>query len=197
MGCRRDRINQSITQSPNRPVNQSTSHGQPMPNYFIVENGQLQSSTRPPVGLMPFTHAGAMLQPALTGALHRSLRAWGDAGYSPGPLTPQSIFVGADGRLAQFVDDNRHPTPLTSVPGAAQDLAAWLVLLDKSLPTEVVVAHAAAVWSRAELATALPFVTPVFLPAALVHYPPENWVRVARALAAVAGGASFVAEAAA
>ena len=157
-----------------------------MPTYYSIHDGQLQSSPRPPVGLMPMTHAGAMAQPLPMQTLHRSLRAWGDAGFSPGPITPQSAFVGADGRLAFLFDDRQRPAALTPTPGPAQDVAAWLVLLDKRLPTDGVVSSAATVWSHTELTAALPFVTPVFLPAALVLYPPENWVRVAHALAAFA-----------
>lgn len=160
-----------------------------MPTYYYIHNQQLQSSVQPPVGLMPIAHAGMMQQAPYVEALHRNLRAWGDAGFSTGPLTPQSVFVGANGALALLFADGRKPAPLTTIPGAAPDVAAWLVLLDKSLPTDTVVQRAALVWSRAELAAALPFVTPVLLPPVLVRYPPENWVRVAHALAAVAAGA--------
>ncbi len=157
-----------------------------MPNYVFIQNGHLQSNPRPPLGHLPFTHAQELLQPALVEALHRSFRAWGDAGFSPGALVPQVVLVAADGSLAILYDGKRRPAPLTQLTGAAPDLAAWLVLLDKSLSTDAVMAPAAGVWTPGELATALPFVTPAFLPEALVRYPPVNWVRVARALAAVA-----------
>jgi hypothetical protein len=67
--------------------------------------------------------------------------------------------------------------------GAAPDLASWIVLLDKWMATQEVIESARAVWSSQELATALPFVTPAFLPASLVSFPPQNWVRAARAIA--------------
>lgn len=72
-----------------------------------------------------------------------------------------------------------------------QGLAAWLVLLDKSVETFVVIARARAVWSPAELAGALSFTTPSLLPVELVRMAPHNWERVALALAlalAVADG---------
>lgn len=157
-----------------------------MPNYVFIQNGHLQSSTRPPLGHLPFTHAQDILKPALLEPLHRSLHTWSEAGFSPGALAPGNVLVGPDGSLAILYDGARRPAPLTQLTGAAPDLAAWLVLLDKSLATDSVLTAAAAVWTHTELATALPFVTPAFLPEGLVRYPPVNWVRVARALAAVA-----------
>ncbi len=163
-----------------------------MPTYYFIENGHLESSKRPPVGLMPFTHIDAMVQIPSAEALHRGLHAWDEAGFSPGPITPQSLFLGAGddvARVALLFADGHGPAPLTTIPGAAKDRAAWLVLLDKTMPTAAVITSATTVWSHGELVTTLPFVTPVFLPAALVRYPPENWERVARALAALAAGA--------
>jgi hypothetical protein len=160
----------------------------PMPTYYFIQDNALQSTLRPPVGLMPMTHARAMAQPLPLTALHQSMHAWGDAGLSPGPITPQSVFVGPDGGLAFLFEGKRHPAPLTPTTGAAQDVAAWFVLLDKTLPTDAVIGRARDVWPHEALVTALPFVTPVFLPNPLVRYPPDNWQRVARALAAVAAG---------
>lgn len=157
-----------------------------MPTYHFIENGQLDSSKRPPVGLMPFTHMRAMAQMPDIKALHQSMRAWAEAGYSVGALTPQSLFVGADGRIALLFADNHAPQSLTTLPAGAKDRAAWLLLLDKIMPTDTVIARAAQVWSHGELVAALPFVTPIFLPSALVRYPPDNCVRVAHALAVLA-----------
>lgn len=154
-----------------------------MPSYYVVEQGKLNSTLQPPIGLMPIAHGHAMLQPPLMVRLHRSFRAWGEAGYSPGPITPQRVFAGAEGQLAFSFAEGQHPARLMQNVGAAQDLAAWLVLLDKWAGTQNVIEQAQAVWSPQQLASALPFVTPAFLPGTLVAYPPANWVRVARAIA--------------
>jgi hypothetical protein len=69
----------------------------------------------------------------------------------------------------------------------AQELAAWLVLLDKWMETFVVIARARSIWSVQELAGALTFTSRPFLPAAIVHMPPDNWERVAQALAQAVG----------
>jgi hypothetical protein len=64
----------------------------------------------------------------------------------------------------------------------ALDLAAWLVLLDKWMETFVVISRARATWTPLELAGALRFTTPPYLPAPLTTEPPDNWTRVAHAL---------------
>src|SRR5690606_11664069 len=64
------------------------------------------------------------------------------------------------------------------------DIASWLVLLDKWMDTFVVVARARTVWTPNELAGAMIFVNPMWLPKALVAQPPNNWLRVVQALAA-------------
>ncbi len=120
-----------------------------------------------------------LLPPVITN-LHQNFQAWGALGYSPGPITPNRIWLNADGALA-FVR-NCQPKPLLAI-GPAPDLAAWLVLLDKWMETFVVVARARAVWNVPTLAGALSFMSPAFLPSALVMYPPNNWTRVAHALA--------------
>ncbi len=154
-----------------------------MTRYFWVEQGQLQSSPQPPVGLMPVANAGAMLLPPLAEPLHRHFRLWGDVGRSPGEITPQRVFVGSGGQLAFAFADGQSPASLFAGVGASPDLAAWLVLLDKWMETAEMIQGARAVWSAQELAGALPFVTPAFLPSVLVAYPPENCARVARTLA--------------
>lgn len=154
-----------------------------MPSYFIVDEGRLRSTIEPPVGLIPIVHGHTMLLPPLAIPLHRNFRTWGDAGFSPGTITPQRSFVGPQGQLAFSFAEGQMPNGLLANVGAAPDLAAWLVLLDKWMATQDVIESARAVWSSQELATALPFITPAFLPASLVSYPPENWVRTARAIA--------------
>ena len=105
---------------------------------------------------------------------------------SPGPITPDRIWCSTEGALAIAFDYNAAPRPLAHV-GMAQELAAWLVLLDKWMETFVVIARARAVWSVQELAGALTFTSRPFLPAALIYMPPDNWARVAAALAAAVG----------
>jgi hypothetical protein len=69
--------------------------------------------------------------------------------------------------------------------GLAPSLAAWFVMLDKWMETYVVLARARTIWSVDELCSALTFLTPAFLPDKLVAHPPNNWERVAQALAIV------------
>jgi hypothetical protein len=154
-----------------------------MSSYFVVDEGRLRSTIQPPVGLIPIVHGHAMLLPPLAAHLHRNFRTWGNAGFSPGPITPQRVFIGSEGQLAFSFADGQMPNGLLANVGAGPDLAAWLVLLDKWMATQDVIESARALWSTQELATALPFVTPAFLPASLVSFPPQNWVRTARAIA--------------
>jgi len=57
------------------------------------------------------------------------------------------------------------------------------------METFVVIARARSIWTVGELGAALTFMTPAFLPARLVAQAPDNWARVALALAtAVADG---------
>jgi hypothetical protein len=157
--------------------------------YYYVQEARLVSAAQPPLGAERFASNVKRLLPPLVTALHRSFRGWGDAGFSPGAPLPERIWFGVDGQLAFHFDAASQPQPLLQV-GAAPDLAAWLVLLDKYMETFVVIARARTVWSADELAGALTFTTPAFLPRALVKQWPENWPRVASALAqAVADGA--------
>lgn len=154
-----------------------------MTSYIVVDEGRLISSLQPPVGLMPIVHGASMLQPQYASELHRTFSTWAAAGFSPGAITPQRVFIGPEAKLAFAFDEGELPQGLMVTVGAAPDLAAWLVLLDKWMDTGDVVAGARAVWSPLQMAAALPFITPAFLPPVLVSYPPENWVRVARAVA--------------
>jgi hypothetical protein len=141
-----------------------------------------------PVGMRPIGRDPERLLPPRITELHRNFAAWGMIGLSPGPIVPQRVWIDEKGIPAFAFPDTIEPRPLTHV-GLAPDLAAWLVLLDKWMETFVVVARARAVWDVAELAGALTFAAPAFLPRALVLTPPENSTRVARSLAqAVADG---------
>jgi hypothetical protein len=154
--------------------------------YVTVDQGRVSRKMAPPDGSVPIHQAGMMLDEALVTALCVKMRAWGDAGLSPGAITPQRVHVGLDGALAFEFVERTGPSAVPSNVGASPDLAGWMVLLDKWVETAAVVASALKVWSTGELAGALPFVTPAFLPDALVVWPPVNWARVARALADVA-----------
>jgi hypothetical protein len=157
-------------------------------SYFFVQDRQLIQTPQPPAGVKPLLANTRLLLPPLIGDLHRNFQAWDAAGYSPGPVTPERVWIGAKGALAFLFTGSAAPKPLLQV-GLSPDLAAWLVLLDKWMETFVVVARARSVWSVEELGTALPFLTPAFLPPRLVKQPPDNWARVAAALAtAVADG---------
>jgi hypothetical protein len=149
--------------------------------YYMVHDEKLVRTTTPPAGLRRWQTANAQLHPPLVTALHRSLQAWGDVGYSPGPIAAANIWFSEDGALA--IAKETPPKPLMQI-GLAPDLAAWLVLLDQSMATFVVVARARALWSVEELAAALTFLTPAFLPRELVEQAPNNCERVAQAVAA-------------
>ena len=103
-------------------------------------------------------------------------------------MLPDRLSVDPNDQLYFEFPKNTRPQPLTQI-GPAPDLAGWLVLLDKFMETYVVIARARTLWTPAELAGALSFTTPALLPTTLVDTPPDNWQRVAQALAiAVADG---------
>ena len=157
--------------------------------YAVDEKGALQQTSTPPAGSRPLAEATALLLPPLITALHRSFRAWQVAALSPGPVTADRLWIDPAGGLAVRFADGRRPQTLYPV-GAQAGLAAWLVLLDKWVETFVVIARARSLWTTGELAGALSFTTPALLPSALTRQPPDNWERVALALArAVADGA--------
>lgn len=156
--------------------------------WAVDEAGTQQAFGAPPTSSRPLAQAGDVLLPPLVTALHRSFRAWHTAGLSPGPVIPDRLRMDPEGRLFVAFADGKLPRPV-SVVGEHAGLAAWLVLLDKWVETFVVVARARAIWSVGELAGALSFTTPSLLPPALLRQPPDNWERVAVALArAVADG---------
>lgn len=152
--------------------------------YYIVEQQRLVHSKTPPAAVKPLKHNLRLLLPPLVSELHASFRAWGAIGYSPGPLSPSRVYFNAQGQVAFFFDDPDRPLPLLDI-GIGADLGAWLVLLDKWMETYVVIARARTTWSLQELASALSFVTPAFLPPRLAAHPPDNWERVAVALSIV------------
>jgi hypothetical protein len=151
-------------------------------SYYFVCDDELIATLQPPPGAVLLAHRAHELQPAAVTALHRSLRGWARAGYRPGPVIGERVWIAAEDTLAFFFGQETQPAPLLHV-GQAPDLAAWLVLLDKWLDTDIVIAAARSVWSPLELAGALTFTTPGFLPRPLLAQPPDNWARVARALA--------------
>ncbi len=151
-------------------------------DYYSIEQQRLICSKKPPLGMKPLKHNLARLLPPLIGALHTSFHAWSLAGYSPGPITPNRVYVNEQGSIAFDFDDGCRPLPVAQ-RGAGPDLAAWFVLLDKWMETYVIIARARMVWNLHELASALAFLTPAFLPVRLAAHPPnDNWERVAVAL---------------
>ncbi|MCE7981080.1 MAG: hypothetical protein DYG89_07810 [Caldilinea sp. CFX5] len=150
--------------------------------YYSIAQQRLHHQEETPAGFRPLKHNLGLLLPPLVSELHVSFRAWGELGYSPAPLAPKRVYLNAAGQLAFWFDDEYKPQPLSQV-GIGPDLAGWLVLLDKWMETYVVIARARTTWNLRELASALSFVTPAFLPTRLVAHPPDNWERVALALA--------------
>ncbi len=156
--------------------------------YYRIRDKQLVQDARPPAGTRPFTNVTGTLLPPIISALHGAFASWGQAGYSPGVVIPNRLWLDAEGRLAFYFPPGTAPKRLMQV-GLARELAAWLVLLDKWMETFVVIARARSVWNVQELGGALAFLSPAFLPPALIAQPPDNWARVAHALAiAVADG---------
>jgi hypothetical protein len=154
--------------------------------FYTIREHRLYPSAQPPAGTRPITALSRGLLPPVISTLHESLHEWGTMALSPGPITPDRIWCNADGALSFVFDDLASPGPLSHV-GMAQELAAWFVLLDKWMETFVVIARARKIWSVQELAGALTFTSKPFLPAALVYMPPDNWQRVAAALASAVG----------
>ncbi|MEZ4709670.1 MAG: hypothetical protein R3A44_20845 [Caldilineaceae bacterium] len=158
--------------------------------YFWIENANLQESGRLPKGAQPFAQAAPRLLPPQISALHQAFYQWGSLGFSPGAMRPARIWLASNSTpIFQFAN-GRRPQPLMQV-GLARELAAWLVLLDGHMETFVVIARARALWTVDELAHALVFMTPAYLPPELtnVAIPVHQWQRTAQALAtAVADG---------
>lgn len=158
--------------------------------YYFVEQQRLVYSKAAPKGMKPLKHRLGILLPPLISELHASVHAWSQLGYSPGSLTTQRVYCNERGIVAFAFEDREKPRALPPV-GVGPDLAAWLVLLDKWMETYVVIARARMTWRLPELASALSFLTPAFLPAKLVIHPPDNWERVAVALSIALADGSF------
>lgn len=150
--------------------------------FYAIRDQTVYSMPQPPATLRPIASLRNELRPSVVAKLHESLHAWGELGLSPGVLTPDRIWCNTDGALAFSFEGDNTPRPLAHV-GMAQELAAWFVLLDKWIETSVVIEHARALWTVQELAGALTFTARPFLPPALIYMPPDNWERVAAALA--------------
>src|SRR4051812_38009351 len=109
--------------------------------YFLIQDQKLVSRPQPPTGMAPLIrHTNWLLPPVITN-FHRNFQAWGVLGYSPGSVTPNRVWLNAEGALAFSFARDLAPKPLLQV-GLAPDLAAWLVLLDKWMETFVIVARA-------------------------------------------------------
>ncbi len=152
-----------------------------MPYYFVRE-AHLVATPQPPVGAQRLAQLGNSLLPSVITELHRSLHQWGVLGKRPGLLTIDRVWAIPEGTLVIYFEEGQAPYPMLHV-GMAPDMATWFVLLDKWMETFVVIARARAVWTPNELASAMTFVNPVWLPKSLLAQPPNNWVRVVRALA--------------
>jgi hypothetical protein len=152
-----------------------------MPYYFVRE-ANIVSTPAPPAGAQRLAQLGSSLLPPIITELHRSLHTWGSLGKRPGLLTADRVWATAEGLLVVYFEEGQAPYPMLHV-GMAPDMATWFVLLDKWMETFVVVARARTIWTADELASAMIFVNPVWLPRALVTQPPNNWERVVRALA--------------
>lgn len=154
-------------------------------NYVYISQNRVVESPKPPPGAQPFAdRAGALLPPQIS-TLHDSFFQWGKVGYAPGPIVPGRLWIGPDDSLVVHCADGDELAPYT-YSGYVRDLAAWLVLLDTWMETFVVIARARSTWPAAELASALPFATPAYLPPSLLADGRSNWQRVAQALAATA-----------
>ena len=151
-------------------------------SYYFVEGQVLQHTHLPPYGAKPLKHNLKLLLPSLISELHINFQAWGKLGYSPGPISPKRVYFNEQGKIAFAFERTEKPLALSQT-GSGRDLAAWLVLLDKWMETYVIIARARLIWNLQELSSALSFLTPAFLPPRLVAHPPDNWERMAIALA--------------
>lgn len=157
-------------------------------SYFSVSDDTLYHTMRPPADAARFSDGPSILLPPAITAAHHAFNAWAVAGWSPGPLTADRVWLSPRGELAVEFRGETRPATLTHV-GIAPDLAAWLLLLSQGMEIFVVVARARSVWTPEVLAGALTFLTPAFLPRQLLQGAAVPWDAVAAALAqAVADG---------
>jgi hypothetical protein len=157
--------------------------------YYFSENQGLTATSTPPKESKPFRSAIEWLDPAHLAQWHRSFQMWRDANRSPGLVIPDRLWLTPDGAVIFYFDKDGQPA-IQSEVGSHAGLAAWLVLLDKFVETQSVLESASTVWSTADLGGALAFTAPALLPAPLLLMAPQNWERLARALAHVISGGS-------
>lgn len=150
--------------------------------FFSISGGALHHTMRPAPDAVRLVDNPTFLLPPLITQAHRAFKAWGDAGWSPAPLTPPRVWLTPQGEMAVEYRGDTRPVPLMHV-GVAPDLAAWLVMLSQWMETFVVVARARTLWDPEALAGALTFTTPAYLPRELVQRAPGQWEIVAAALA--------------
>lgn len=148
--------------------------------YQATENG-LNHFEQLPAGAKPFLQAIPRVLPPHIGELHQALYQWQGLGRSPGSIVPERIWIREEQELFMAFAPNTEPKPLMQI-GLAREVAAWLVLLDQWMETFVVIARARAIWTPNELVAALTFLTPAFLPEAVIQSHNE-WERVAQAVA--------------
>lgn len=155
--------------------------------YYSAITEEIAVISSLPSTAAPFAEAIARVLPPQISDLHQSLARWGQYGASPGPLSPERMWLDSQQQLYVGFASNQEPQPLAQT-GLAAEIAAWLVLLDCWMETYVVIARARSVWTPDELAGALTFLTPAFLPPSVAKLNP-NWEQVAAAVAlAVADG---------
>lgn len=155
--------------------------------YYVAQAENLYQTPKLPQNALPLIEGMERVLPPQISDLHLSLARWGNLNLSPGEITPSRIWLVPDGELYFLFGKNAVPKPLTQT-GLAPEVAAWLVLMDRWMETFVVIARARSIWTPDELASALTFMTPAFLPPAVIEVNPQ-WEQVAEAVAlAVADG---------
>lgn len=151
--------------------------------YWYDDESKLVASYTHPTGSRPIATAVEWLSPDLVSALHIQFSRWTAAKMSTGQMIPHRLWIDQGGSLAVRFPTGA-PEPLSEV-GAGENLAQWLVLLSKWMEVHVVLARARTVWTVDEIAAALPFASPSFLPNSLVQFPPDNWDQVAQGMASI------------
>lgn len=158
-----------------------------MMNYYRAASDEVKRIGVLPENALPLLQGIPQVMPPQISDLHRSLAQWSKLGLSPGEVLPNRIWVDQDYALYFGFRNGSTPKPLMQT-GLGLELASWLVLLTNWMETFVVIARARAIWSPNELAGALTFMTPAFLPPVVSQLNPD-WDRVAIALAtAIADG---------
>lgn len=149
--------------------------------YYVAQSDNLFQTPELPKNALPLTEGMERVLPPQISDLHMSLARWANLKLSPGEIIPSRIWLVPDGELYFLFSNKAAPKPLTQT-GLASQIAAWLVLMDRWMETFVVIARARSVWTPDELASALTFMTPAFLPPAVIEINPQ-WEVVAEAVA--------------